>query len=159
LRYLNEISTSRDASDNAGLSCAKNHLATQLGVLRVRNRLELLFDKFRWAYFGRVVLNQMAEICCFFDFGADCGRAAGRSRCVSGDAGVDVMEAAEDGLADDFAVRLHRSWDWRVLVERHVGTSELYSCRCSRSAPCAGVSRSDDDMVQAFPTECADAQK
>lgn len=47
----------------------------------------------------------------FFDFGADDGRATVRNRCGLGDAGVDVMEAAEDGFAADFAVRLHRSWN------------------------------------------------
>lgn len=35
------------------------------------------------------------------------------------------MQAAEDGLADDFAVGLYRPWNRRVFIQRHVCASDV----------------------------------
>jgi len=53
-------------------------------------------------------------------------------------------------------VRLHRSGDWRVLVERHVGAADVVIV-----VDVVGQHRAqvllvqDDDMVQTFSAECA----
>ena len=62
----------------------------------------------------------------------------------------------EDGRADDFAVRLLRSGDRRILVKRHV-------CACDIVIVVDVVGQhgtqmlfvQDDDMIQTLPAECA----
>lgn len=55
------------------LSYAKTHLASDSDVLQGRNRLELLFDKYRLADFGRVVLNPGRKVRAFSRFAQTVG--------------------------------------------------------------------------------------
>lgn len=48
---------------------------------------------------------------------------------TSGDAGIDVMQVVQDGLAPDFAVGLHRSGNDSILVQRHVGAADVLIVR------------------------------